>query len=86
MWRITDNIIDKYFGEDRIPQFCSDDYTVDGPPLPDVFRLRDDDDYVYFIGVCDCLANDEFEPLDALKSAYGVTAIEYMIDGKWVRI
>lgn len=84
-WIITDNIIDQKC-DDPVVLFHSIDYNPTDPPLFDVFRMLDDDDEVYFIGVGDCLANDEFEPLDSLGLSYGCTAIEYKIDGKWVRI
>lgn len=49
--------------------------------LPTAFQLVDDDDEVYFEGLCEDLsqfaADRAFDPLDSLGRAYGCTTLMY---------
>lgn len=45
------------------------------------FRLLDDDDEVYFEGLCS--NSSSFAPLDYFGSAYGCTDIQYFENEKW---
>ena len=50
------------------------------------FKLFDDDDVLYFIGVCVHDDGEEmFAPLDAIGEEYGCTSIQYLnaTTGKW---
>lgn len=49
------------------------------------FRLKDDDDTVYYEGLCDDSSSEEaFEPLDDFGMPNdGCTSIEYFENGKW---
>ena len=50
------------------------------------FRIRDDDDEIYFYGIFlgdDWKTEKGFEPLDEYGEAYGCVTIEYLEGGKW---
>lgn len=72
-WIITDDIINngKYEGE-----FCGN---IEKCKYK--FRLLDDDDEVYFVGLSG--SSSSFDPMDGFGSAFGCTDIQYFENGKW---
>ncbi len=78
MWKLTENIIDgegSNLFESPFYDKSKDDKLVYK------FRVLDDDDEVYFVGLSS--SNSSFAPLDDIGGAYGCTAIQYLENGKW---
>lgn len=85
IWIITRDIIDEGKAVGTYGPSTAGD-KPDPEKLPDYFRLKDDDDEVYFYGKTDALTNSlkdlksnvfGFEPLEDWGEAFGCTTIEY---------
>lgn len=55
--------------------------------LPFEFRLKDDDDNVYYYGRAnECDSEEAFEPLDWAMNDSGCTSIEYKLESGWEQL
>jgi len=76
VFTITENVV-----EPAIPgKIANPDQTLK-------FRLKDDDDNVYFIGQMRPTQSESiFLPLDTFGEQYGCTSIETFENGEWVQV
>lgn len=98
LWMITKDLTNANFGFSRVGA-CNDDLSesldstlVPAPQRADIielceteFRLLDNDDEVYYEGVCkgldDADQDDAFDPLDRYMHVDGVTTMQYRKKG-----